>query len=187
MSANDNNLATASQSPFWRFSIRFYAMPGVAPACIELQDRAGVDVNVLFFLLWTATQNRALPEQDVAAVERAIGPWRDMAVVPLRNVRRALKTPPPAMTAAAAESLRNRVKSVELEAERLQQEALYRLAQSSRLGYDASTPLEAARASIAGYQALLKPRPPATPMPPAALDAVLSAFASLKAPPADGV
>jgi uncharacterized protein (TIGR02444 family) len=187
MSANDNNVAAASQSPFWRFSIRFYAMPGVAPACIELQDRAGVDVNVLFFLLWNATQNRALSEQDVAAVERAIGPWRDGTVVPLRNVRRALKTPPPAMMAEAAESLRNRVKSVELEAERLQQEALYHFAQSGRLGHNASTPLEAARASLASYQTLLKSIPSAAPMPPAALEAVLSALASLKAPPADGV
>jgi uncharacterized protein (TIGR02444 family) len=181
MSANDNNSAPAGKSPFWQFSIRFYAVPGVAPACFALQDHAGVDVNVLFFLLWNATQNRALSAQDVAEVERAVGPWREMAVVPIRNVRRALKSPPPAMTAEAADSLRNRVKSVELEAERLQQEALYRLAQSGRLGHDAATPVEAARASVAAYQALLKP------MPPAALEAVLSAFAALKAPAADGV
>ena len=36
--------------------MKFYAVPGVAPACIELQDQAKVDVNVLFFLLWNATQ-----------------------------------------------------------------------------------------------------------------------------------
>ena len=53
-----------SKSPFWRFSIKFYQVPGVPPACIELQDQAGVDVNVLFFLLWLATQNRALNNQD---------------------------------------------------------------------------------------------------------------------------
>ena len=28
-----------SKSPFWRFSIKFYQVPGVPPACIELQDR----------------------------------------------------------------------------------------------------------------------------------------------------
>jgi uncharacterized protein (TIGR02444 family) len=177
--AANSNDRTSDQSPFWRFSIRFYAVPGVAPACIELQDRAGVDVNVLFFLLWNATQRRALSEQDVAAVERAIGPWRDGMVVPLRGVRRALKTPPQAFSAEAAESLRNRVKSVELEAERLQQEALYRLAQSGPLGRDAASPIEAARASVASYQSLLQP------MPPAAIEAVLSAFAAFDAAPAD--
>ena len=49
-----------SKSPFWQFSVKFYAVPGVAQACIDLQDQAGVDVNILFFLLWNATQNRAL-------------------------------------------------------------------------------------------------------------------------------
>ena len=47
-----------SKSPFWQFSVKFYAMPGVADACIALQDKARVDVNVLFFLLWNATLNR---------------------------------------------------------------------------------------------------------------------------------
>ena len=92
---NDNDQPEpVSKSPFWRFSIKFYAVPGVAQACIELQDQAGVDVNVLFFLLWNATQGRALNAEDVAAVEDAIRPWREMTVVPLRSVRRALKTAP---------------------------------------------------------------------------------------------
>ena len=50
MNDNEKN-EPDSKSPFWRFSIKFYGMPGVAPACIELQDQAMVDVNVLFFLL----------------------------------------------------------------------------------------------------------------------------------------
>ena len=45
-----------SKSPFWQFSIKFYAVPGVPQACIELQDQAKVDVNILFFLLWNATR-----------------------------------------------------------------------------------------------------------------------------------
>ena len=69
-----------------------------------------------------------------------IGAWRDMAVVPIRNVRRALKSPPPVMAADAAEGFRTRIKAVELEAERLQQEALYDLAQSGRLGQPAVRP-----------------------------------------------
>ena len=39
-------------SPFWRFSLRIY--PAVADTCLELQDRFGVDVNVLLFLLFAA-------------------------------------------------------------------------------------------------------------------------------------
>jgi uncharacterized protein (TIGR02444 family) len=161
-----------SKSPFWQFSIKFYAVPGVAPACIQLQDQAKVDVNVLFFLLWNATQGRAYKKTDVAEVERLIGAWRDMAVVPLRNVRRALKMPPAVMPPEPAEGFRTRIKAVELEAERLQQEALYELAQSSRLGQPAASPAKAAQTSVDAYQAVIGP------FPPGPLATVLSAFAN---------
>jgi uncharacterized protein (TIGR02444 family) len=32
-------------SPFWRFSLQFYRQPGVAEACIALQEESSVDVN----------------------------------------------------------------------------------------------------------------------------------------------
>jgi uncharacterized protein (TIGR02444 family) len=167
------------KSPFWRFSIKFYAVPGVAQACIELQDQAKVDVNILFFLLWNATQGRTFNAADVAEVERLIGAWRDMAVVPIRNVRRALKTPPPVLSPDAAEGFRTRIKVVELEAERLQQEALYDLAQTSRLGRPAASPARAARTSVDAYQRVLGP------FPPGPLDTVLSAFAKFETPARD--
>ena len=164
----------ASKSPFWQFSIKFYAVPGVAEACIELQDQAKVDVNILFFLLWNATQGRTYKKADVAEVERLIGAWRDMAVVPIRNVRRALKSPPSVMAPEAAEGLRSRVKAVELEAERLQQEALYGLAESGGLGRQAASPIQAAQDSVSSYQGVIGP------FPPGPLETVLSAFANFK-------
>jgi uncharacterized protein (TIGR02444 family) len=166
------------KSPLWRFSVGFYAVPGVAPACIELQDQAGVDVNVLFFLLWNATERRALSATEVAEVERAIGAWRDMAVAPIRAVRRALKSPPPVMPPDAAEGFRTRIKAVELEAERLQQEALYEMARAGRIGQPAASAVEAARISVSAYQGVIGP------FPPAPLDTVLSAFAAFDAAPA---
>lgn len=175
---SDNDQGTPlSKSPFWRFSVKFYAVPGVAQACIELQDRAGVDVNVLFFLLWNATQGRALNAADVTKVEEAIRPWRDMAVVPLRSVRRALKSPPPVMTADAAEGFRTRIKAVELEAERLQQEALYELAASGKLGRAEASHVQAAQDSVSSYQGVIGP------FPPGPLETVLSAFAKFEASP----
>jgi uncharacterized protein (TIGR02444 family) len=166
-----------SKSPFWQFSIKFYAVPGVAQACIELQDEAKVDVNILFYLLWNATQGRAFTKTDVAEIERQIGPWRETAVVPIRNIRRALKSPPPVIEPAVAESLRTRIKAVELEAERLQQEALYGLAQSSRLGRPSASPAKAAQTSIDAYQGVIGP------FPPGPLETVLSAFAKFKLGP----
>ena len=178
--ADATSITPASKSPFWRFSVKFYAVPGVAQACIDLQDQARVDVNILFFLLWNATEKRSLNAAEIAEVERIIGPWRDMAVVPIRAIRRALKSPPPVMTPEAAEGFRTRIKAVELEAERLQQEALHNLAQSGRLRQSAGSPVEAARISVSAYQGVIGP------FPPGPLDTVLSAFAKFKMPPFDG-
>jgi uncharacterized protein (TIGR02444 family) len=146
---------TSSQgSPFWRFSLGFYRQPGVAEACIALQEGSGVDVNLLLFLLWQAAHKRALSPSDVAALETKIAPWRDATVIPLRMVRRALKSPPALVAAANAELFRNRIKAMELEAERLQQEAMFGLA-ATPLGAAAPTAMAAARANIGAYEALL--------------------------------
>lgn len=141
-------------SPFWRFSLGFYRQPGVADACIRLQDEAGVDVNLLFYLLWHAALGRKLTSADVAAIEHRIAPWREQVVVPLRAIRRAIKTPPPVIEAETAEAYRSKIKGIELEAERLQQEALYDLAQTSRFGVPSASSAEAARANIDAYQAI---------------------------------
>jgi uncharacterized protein (TIGR02444 family) len=165
--------AQAPDSPFWRFSLAFYREPGVAQACIDLQDQAGVDVNVLLFLLWNATSRRALTRPAVEDLDRRIGAWRDATVIPLRALRRALKSPPPVVEAGAAEAFRTRIKAVELEAERLQQHTMYALADA--LPYEtASVPLEAARHSVAAYQAIH-----AKTFPAPALATILDRFATV--------
>ncbi len=57
--------ATPAGSPFWQFSLRFYRLPNVADACIALQEDAGVDVNLLLYLLFQACQRRQLSAADV--------------------------------------------------------------------------------------------------------------------------
>jgi uncharacterized protein (TIGR02444 family) len=141
---------TKSGSPFWRFSLAFYRRPGVAEACIALQEESGIDVNLLLFLLWHAAQRRRLAVAEIAALEEKIGAWREAAVIPLRAIRRALKAPPGLIEAGTAEAFRNRIKAVELEAERLQQEAMYEFARECLLGAEASVE-DAARANVTGY------------------------------------
>jgi uncharacterized protein (TIGR02444 family) len=162
-------------SLFWRFSLRFYRQSGVADACIALQEQAGVDVNLLLFLLWHATYKRALSVAEVTELEERIGAWRDATVIPLRTVRRALKTPPPLVAPATAELFRTRIKAVELEAERLQQEAMYELARPSVLGREVASPEEAARANVAAYEAMRR-----TAFPKSATETLLTALAGLE-------
>ena len=164
-------------SLFWQFSLRFYRQPAVADACIALQEQAGVDVNLLLFLFWHATYKRALSAAEVAELEGRIGPWRDATVIPLRAVRRALKSPPALVAPAAAELFRTRIKAVELEAERLQQEAMYELARPPLLGHEAPSPQDAARANVAAYQAMRR-----TTFPKSATETLLAALAGLERP-----
>ncbi len=162
----------ARGSPFWQFSLRFYRAPGVAEACIALQEQCGVDVNLLLFLLWQAADRRPASAAEVAALERKIAPWREATVVPLRAARRALKHPPALVAAPTAEAFRTRIKAVELEAERLQQEAMFALAQAAPLAKTAASAAEAARASLAAYASI----GPA-PFPEPVQRALLAAFA----------
>lgn len=164
---------TSQGSPFWRFSLQFYRLPKVADACITLQEEAGVDVNLLLFLLWHARQRRRLSVADVTALEQKIAPWRDITVIPLRSVRRALRSPPVLVEASTAEAFRNRVKAVELEAERLQQEAMFALAP---LGAEAADAAAAARANVAAYEDMLTVK-----FPSDAAATLLAAFTTMPA------
>ena len=147
----DSN-SPSSESAFWRFSLRFYALPEVAPACLALQDEAGVDVNLLLFLLFLAEGGRAITRDDVARIDGIIAPWRTEVVEPLRALRRKLKTGIGDMPPAASEGFRNIVKKIELEAERIEQQRLEVLA--SGLGAPAAR-AEAARANLDAYAAHL--------------------------------
>lgn len=113
---------------FWRFSLAVYAAPGVMPACLELQDRFGLDVNLLLFCCWAgAARGVALSEPDIAEATAAAQEWRESVVAPLRTLRRRMKTMA-AMHDPAAATLRNRIAALELDAEQIQQAMLFRLA-----------------------------------------------------------
>lgn len=111
-----------ARNPFWTWSLRLYKRPGVAPACIALQDRAGIDVNLLLFCLWAGSRRIVLSRRLMGEALRVSDEWSSAVVQPLRAVRRLLKAP--ARSSTALQGFRRRVAALELEAERLQQDAL---------------------------------------------------------------
>ena len=145
---------TEQGSPFWRFSLRFYRRPGVADACIVLQDGCGVDVNVLLFFLWLAVARRCISPAAAKAVCAKVAPWRDEVVVPLRTLRRRLKDGSLLVEPGATELFRIKIKAIELESERLQQEEMFALA-AGLTTENASTVEGAARANVAAYEQAL--------------------------------
>jgi uncharacterized protein (TIGR02444 family) len=165
--------ATTAETPFWRFSLKFYRQGGVSEACIELQDRFGVDVNLLLFLVWLASDDRQLSAEEVRMLDDNVRDWRNLTIVPIRDVRRRLKGAETLVDPGVQEAFRNKVKTVELEAEQLQQEALYTFAKSGPLGTEALPPV-AALANIAAYESVL-----GVSFPKASVAALAKAFAAV--------
>lgn len=142
-------------NPFWAFSLRIYGKDGVAPACLRLQERHSVDVNILLFACWCAIEGPgALSEQAMRQVVDAVSPWHDRQVRTLRRLRVELKTERHGAPADLAESLRNQIKAGELLAERIEQTMLYRMAED----IGPSTPENnsaLAEENMSGYLAIL--------------------------------
>lgn len=144
------------QSYFWEFSLAVYGVPGVQEECLYLQDRYGVDVNVLLFCAYVGAVHRALlQESDVRAAAAASGDWNKTVVGSLRGARRALKPYAVALSPAAASvaALRTAVKAAELEAERIEQITLESWGASHLETWPRARPDTAVTANIAALLA----------------------------------
>ncbi len=130
---------------FWAFSLAVYERAGVSAACIALQDAYGADVDVLLYALWCASRGHCLDEAALRAVDAEIAAWRETVVRPIREVRRALKPPPPPFDTAAVAAVRRELLQAELHAERLQQAAMEALGAPS----GTADPTEAAQHNLA--------------------------------------
>jgi uncharacterized protein (TIGR02444 family) len=170
--AMTNEIKTAI-TPFWRFSLNFYRQTGVSDACIALQDGCGIDVNLLLFLFWLASEGRQLSAEDVKKLDDQVRSWRELTIIPIRDTRRKLKGAKTFVDPRKQEALRDKVKAVELEAEKLQQEALYAFTQSGPLGKP-SEPPAAARGNVAAFE-----RAMGASFPKASVDVLVNAFDGL--------
>lgn len=110
----------------WDFSLAVYARGGVKAACLELQA-AGLDVNVALWIGWVSAQGRD-PRAALGEAARISALWSHRIVHPLRSARNHLKPAPGFVDADGASRLRTDILKAELQAERLEQEALDPLA-----------------------------------------------------------
>ena len=109
-------------SEFWDFTIAHYGRAGLSPAVIALQDRLGVDVNMLLLCCWAGSSGRgALGADDIVSALAVARPWQSEVVEPLRAARRHLKPPPAAAPDGPAEALRRRILGCEIDGEHVAQ------------------------------------------------------------------
>jgi uncharacterized protein (TIGR02444 family) len=109
----------------WAFALAIYAGPGVAEACLTLQNEAGADVMLLLMVTFAAVKHRLLLTTDeIRALDEACHPWREQIVRPLRTIRSRLKSGPRPAPNHATEQFRSQVKALELQAERLENQLM---------------------------------------------------------------
>jgi uncharacterized protein (TIGR02444 family) len=114
--------STFPPNEFWDFSIRLYGKPEVAEACLALQDRHGVNVNLLLLCCWLAASGRGAFEGDeLAQTLAAVADWRDNVVLSLRTARRYLKGSVGTAERHLADNIRRVVAETEIHAEHVEQ------------------------------------------------------------------
>jgi uncharacterized protein (TIGR02444 family) len=121
---------------FWDYSVALYGRPGVEAACLELQQRHRIDVNLVLLCLWLGEHGTALDGEALARLCHAADRWQLEVVRPLRTLRRRLKgrladAEPNSIAGdwpALAASVRERAIALEIDAEHLEQVHLGRVA-----------------------------------------------------------
>lgn len=76
----------------WDYVTRVYARGRAKEACLTLQDRVGLDVNVVLYCCWVASSGRgAFRQGELEGALEAVAEWRVHVVETLRELRRRLK------------------------------------------------------------------------------------------------
>ena len=104
---------------FWKYSLTVYDRPEVSQACLYLQDKHGVDVNLLLYCAWQGSRGLALVGEGLAPLDAQLQRWRERIIKPIRALRRDFA----GETEAA--DLYEQLKQLELQAEQAQQEQLF--------------------------------------------------------------
>lgn len=127
---------------FWQFSLAVYRQPGVPSECLALQESLGADVNLLLLCAYLGARRKALlKREDIVAAIATSTEWHVDVVRNLRAARQALKPWEEGRDPVlqdGARALRNTVKKLELDAERLEHDLLAHWANGRELSSEAS-------------------------------------------------
>lgn len=109
-------------NPFWDFSLEVYGKPRVADSCIYLQDRYGMNVNLLLLCVWAGAAGLgALDVTDMNLCVRRTQDWQRTIVKPLREIRRACRDEPLGVPDFLLQIFRPLVQGTEIDAEHVEQ------------------------------------------------------------------
>ena len=138
---------------FWDFATRLYARGKAKEACLELQHRHALDVNVLLFCCWVASSGRGTFRQgELQAALDSVAEWRGRVVEVLRTLRGDLKDGMPPAPKPLSDDLRRVVVESELHAEHIEVLMLYQSLERAGTGtFDRVQQLEDSVANLLRY------------------------------------
>lgn len=114
-----------TQADHWQFSLAVYMHGNVSDHCLALQQRLGLDVNILLMMLWAARLWGCAPApQQIEDADSMVRSWREEVILPLRKLRTRLKSGPSPAPDAMTNEFRENIKRLELDAERREQDVL---------------------------------------------------------------
>lgn len=137
---------------FRDYSLALYGREAVREALLRLQDRQGLEVNMVLLCAYSAACGEdPLSEAEMERLVRVAWAWGREVVAPLRQARRALKA---MASPSGTQDLLSDVKRLELEAEWAMQAALVReMGERARYVNSPEKCRAAAQASFAVYLA----------------------------------
>jgi uncharacterized protein (TIGR02444 family) len=134
---------------FTRFALELYRRAGVADACLDLQNRHDLDVNVVLFAAFVgAVRRQTLTIADLDLAHRRVDAWHHEVVRPLRAVRQRLRTGPVPAPNEATGGLRRKLAQLEIEAEVIELDQLGALIPEVHSPRSTSSATESAAAAI---------------------------------------
>ncbi len=121
----------SAKHDLWSFACEVYSHSVVSNSCLELQDRYGIEVPLLLFCVWSGWRYGELSNDCLQQASEFSRHYSKVTVEPLRAVRREMKGAYISgwpLEKKAWLDLRENVKSLELNSEKICLEGLARLA-----------------------------------------------------------
>ncbi|BCA96636.1 hypothetical protein TUM19329_29970 [Legionella antarctica] len=133
-------------NPLWDYSLKIYTNKDVKLLCITLQDDYDINVNIVLWCCWYASELGPFSHQFLNQVLAYNAPWHNHVTRQLRQARQWLRTN---LNNELIESFRQDIIQLEITSEAFQQNQLYELSIKQNKAVQNSK--NAARANLQNY------------------------------------
>ena len=133
-------------NPLWHYSLSLYAHEEVKQLCIRLQDCYGINVNIVLWCCWYASELGQFNQEFLDTILADNEPWNTQVTCQLRQARQWLRNN---HQNELVQPFRQQLVQLEITSEAFQQEQLYQ--RSIKQNKTGATDKSAARSNLQMY------------------------------------